>query len=69
MTDQPAPEPTTEKVESSTLRRAISASAMGNMTEWFDYGVYTYATTYIPAFFGPRGDCTIVGGCVLTWVA
>ena len=26
-----------------TLRRAISASAMGNMTEWFDYGVYAYA--------------------------
>lgn len=23
-----------------TVRRAIGASAMGNMTEWFDYGVY-----------------------------
>ncbi|HET9861473.1 MAG TPA: MFS transporter [Nocardioidaceae bacterium] len=54
MTDQPAPEPTTEKVESSTLRRAISASAMGNMTEWFDYGVYAYATTYITAVFFPQ---------------
>ena len=30
-----------------TLRRAISASAIGNMTEWFDYGVYAYAATYI----------------------
>jgi MFS transporter, MHS family, proline/betaine transporter len=35
------------------LRRAISASAMGNMTEWFDYGVYAYATTYITAQFFP----------------
>lgn len=36
-----------------TLRRAISASAMGNMTEWYDYGVYAYATTYITKQFFP----------------
>lgn len=37
----------------STLRRAIAASAMGNMTEWFDYGVYAYTTSYITAQFFP----------------
>jgi MFS transporter, MHS family, proline/betaine transporter len=37
-----------------TLHRAIGASAMGNMTEWFDYGVYAYATTYITAQFFPN---------------
>ena len=39
-----------------TLRRAISASAMGNMTEWFDYGVYAYAATYIAKAFFPSGN-------------
>jgi MFS transporter, MHS family, proline/betaine transporter len=38
-----------------TLRRAIAASAMGNATEWFDYGVYAVAATYITANFFP-GD-------------
>jgi MFS transporter, MHS family, proline/betaine transporter len=37
-----------------TLHRAIGASAMGNMTEWFDYGVYAYATSYITAQFFPN---------------
>lgn len=37
------------------LRRAIAASAMGNATEWFDYGVYAVAATYITANFFP-GD-------------
>jgi MFS transporter, MHS family, proline/betaine transporter len=36
-----------------TLHRAIGASAIGNMTEWFDYGVFAYATTYITAQFFP----------------
>lgn len=35
------------------LRRAIAASAMGNATEWFDYGVYAVAATYITANFFP----------------
>ena len=55
MTDEavavPPGEETPEKAR--TLRRAITASAMGNMTEWFDYGVYAYATTYITHHFFP----------------
>ena len=46
----------TEDEQAHTVRRAIGASAMGNMTEWFDYGVYAYAATYITdAFFPTTG--------------
>ena len=37
------------------LRRAIAASAIGNATEWFDYGIYAYGVTYISAAIFP-GD-------------
>jgi MHS family proline/betaine transporter-like MFS transporter len=39
-----------------TLRRAIGASAIGNATEWFDYGVYAYAAVYIGKTFFPSTD-------------
>ena len=48
-------------VDSATLHRAIAASAMGNATEWFDYGIYAYGVTYISAALFP-GD---VGEAVL----
>jgi MFS transporter, MHS family, proline/betaine transporter len=35
------------------LRRAITASAIGNATEWFDYGIYAYGVTYISAALFP----------------
>jgi MHS family proline/betaine transporter-like MFS transporter len=35
------------EVDPSTMRRAIAASAVGNATEWFDYGIYAYGLTYI----------------------
>ncbi|OYN93691.1 MFS transporter [Enemella evansiae] len=35
------------------LKRAVTASAMGNATEWFDYGVYAYLATEIGANFFP----------------
>ena len=35
----------------STIKRAVAASAMGNATEWFDYGVYSVAVVYITANF------------------
>lgn len=41
-----------------TLRRAIGASAIGNMTEWFDYGVYAYTAVYIGEAFFPGEDKT-----------
>jgi MHS family proline/betaine transporter-like MFS transporter len=50
-----------QSVDQTTLRRAIAASAMGNATEWFDYGIYAYGVTYISAALFP-GD---VGEAVL----
>lgn len=44
--------PTADK---KTLRRAIAASAIGNATEWFDYGIYAYGVAYISAALFP-GD-------------
>lgn len=46
------PQPGADK---ATLRRAIAASALGNATEWFDYGIYAYGVTYISAALFP-GD-------------
>ena len=40
-------------IDRSTLRRAIGASAIGNATEWFDYGIYSYGVTYISAALFP----------------
>ncbi len=46
----------TRAEKAQTLRRAIGASAMGNMTEWFDYGVYAYAAVYIQGAFFPSAN-------------
>lgn len=35
------------------LRRSVAASAMGNATEWFDYGVYAATATYLTDAFFP----------------
>ncbi|PKP92595.1 MAG: MFS transporter [Alphaproteobacteria bacterium HGW-Alphaproteobacteria-16] len=42
-----------EAVPKPVLRRAIAASAMGNATEWFDYGIYAYGVAYISAALFP----------------
>ncbi len=49
------PTPDAHEERPETVRRAIGASAMGNFTEWFDYGVYAYTATYIADSFFP-GD-------------
>lgn len=40
-------------VSDTVLHRAIAASAIGNATEWFDYGIYAYGVTYISAALFP----------------
>jgi MFS family permease len=35
------------------LKKAVAASAIGNATEWFDYGIYAYGVTYISAAIFP----------------
>ncbi|ACG79045.1 major facilitator family transporter [Phenylobacterium zucineum HLK1] len=42
-----------EATSPGVLRRAIAASAVGNATEWFDYGIYAYGVTYISAALFP----------------
>ena len=42
------------------LRKAIGASAIGNATEWYDYGVYAATTTYLTQAFFP-GDLGTIG--------
>lgn len=49
------PKPDAHDEPPAKIRRAIGASAMGNFTEWFDYGVYAYTATYIADSFFP-GD-------------
>ncbi|MFM9376844.1 MFS transporter [Gordonia sp. VNK21] len=44
----------------STIRKAIAGSAIGNATEWYDYGVYAATTTYLTQAFFP-GDLGGVG--------
>ncbi|MDE1918198.1 MAG: MFS transporter [Sphingomonadales bacterium] len=46
---------TRKQADKARLHRAIAASALGNATEWFDYGIYAYGVTYISAALFP-GD-------------
>jgi MFS transporter, MHS family, proline/betaine transporter len=58
---QPSRPATIKSGSSATLRRAIAASAMGNATEWFDYGIYAYGVAYISAaiFPGEADEATL----------
>jgi MHS family proline/betaine transporter-like MFS transporter len=47
------PEPNTHTAPARKLWRAVAASAIGNATEWFDYGIYAYGVTYIAAALFP----------------
>ncbi len=43
--------------EPGTIRRAIGAAAIGNVTEWYDFGVYAYfEPTIQKVFFSGLGD-------------
>jgi len=51
----------TDDVPHAVLKRAITASAIGNATEWFDYGMYAYGVTYISTalFPGEAAEATL----------
>ena len=42
------------EVDPKTLRKAITGSAIGNATEWYDYGVYAYVAVEIADNFFPE---------------
>lgn len=44
--------------EPGVVKKAIAASAIGNFTEWFDYGLYAYGVTYISAAIFPGEGAT-----------
>ncbi|WP_431446867.1 MFS transporter [Aeromicrobium sp.] len=48
-----------QDVDPKTLRKAITGSAVGNATEWYDYGVYAYVAVEIADNFFP--DSGLVG--------
>jgi MFS transporter, MHS family, proline/betaine transporter len=52
------------------VRRAIAASAIGNATEWYDYGVYATVATYLAdAFFpGPLASIGTMLGFAVSFV-
>lgn len=55
--------PTIEKEQPpAVLKKVIAASAIGNATEWFDYGIYAYGVTYISAaiFPGDAANATLL---------
>ncbi|GAC67264.1 MFS transporter [Gordonia soli] len=54
-----APDPESPEGK-ALLRKAIGASAIGNATEWYDYGVYAATTTYLTQAFFP-GDLGTIG--------
>lgn len=50
--NSPAPE-TPPEPDQKTVRKAVAASAIGNATEWFDYGLYAVSVAYITQHFFP----------------
>ena len=54
-----APDPESREGK-ALLRKAIGASAIGNATEWYDYGVYAATATYLTHAFFP-GDLGSIG--------
>ncbi|MCF8569060.1 MFS transporter [Gordonia sp. HY002] len=52
------------------IRKAITGSAIGNATEWYDYGVYAATTTYLTdAFFpGEMGGIGTMLGFAVSFV-
>ncbi|MFG2221967.1 glycine betaine/L-proline transporter ProP [Streptomyces sp. NPDC048644] len=45
-------------VEPAMVKRAVSAAALGNAMEWFDFGVYSYIAVTLGKVFFPSGDST-----------
>lgn len=66
----PVPRPDFQSPEGRRqLHRAIAASAMGNATEWYDYGVYAATTTFLTqAFFPTLGTAFTMLGYAISFL-
>lgn len=63
-----AAEAQAQEVDTRTVRRAVLASAMGNATEWYDYGVFTsgaIATSIGTVFFSGGGSTAVLKSLAL----
>ncbi|KUI23013.1 MFS transporter [Mycobacterium sp. GA-1285] len=47
-----------QEPSSGEVKKAIAASAVGNYTEWFDYGLYAYGVSYISTAIFPGDGAT-----------
>ncbi len=45
-------------VDQKTVKRAVTAAALGNAMEWFDFGVYSYIAVTLGEVFFPSGNST-----------
>jgi len=46
-------------VEPQVIKRAVAAAAIGNVTEWFDFGVFAYVATTVGKVFYPETNPTV----------
>jgi MHS family proline/betaine transporter-like MFS transporter len=44
----------------SDTRRAVAAAAIGNATEWYDFGIFSYLTTILAKVFFPDSGLAVV---------
>ncbi|QHC21319.1 glycine betaine/L-proline transporter ProP [Streptomyces sp. GS7] len=56
-TQRPTPDEVTV-VDPAMVKRAVSAAALGNAMEWFDFGVYSYIAVTLGHVFFPSGNPT-----------
>lgn len=48
-----------EKPDPTAMRRTVTAAALGNVVEWYDFGVYGYMAGTVGDVFFPAGDSTV----------
>ncbi|WP_395308157.1 MFS transporter [Mycobacterium sp. AMU20-3851] len=49
------------------VKKAVAASAIGNATEWFDYGIYAFGVSYISAAIFPGDSQTATLFALMTF--
>src|SRR5215212_10406208 len=47
------------EIAGTQYRKAITAGVVGNVLEWYDFGVYGYLVPTISTLFFPSGDPTV----------
>ncbi|BCW48010.1 hypothetical protein StoSoilB13_03520 [Arthrobacter sp. StoSoilB13] len=50
-------------VNKAALRRAVAGTVVGNIIEWYEFGVFAYLITVMGPVFLPQADPTVQGPC------